>query len=336
LHEPPPHIRVSIGSAAILGLDLAFISEKPTTIYLQTFQNQRCIANCKFCAQARNADSKIDKIARALYPAYPLEKVIEKIGNAYRSGKVKRVCIQTMNYTGMFDDLISIIKSLKRNSDIPISASVHPLTKSQFRVLKNAEIKNIVIPLDACTEQLFDEIKGKKVQGPYSWKKHWNALKDATEIFGKNNVGTHLIVGLGETEREAALAIQKLLDIGVYCGLFAFTPIHGTPMEENPPPNIVSYRLIQLTRYLMSKGYIRFENMKFDENERITDLGIDRTIVVTIVNSGAPFETSGCENCNRPFATEAPKGEIYNYPRKLRRNEIRKVKFQLSARINLH
>ena len=52
-------------------------------------------------------------------------------------------------------------------------------------------------------------------------------LSEALEVFGKGNVSTHIIVGLGETEKEAAQVIQRCVDMGVLPALFAFTPIRG-------------------------------------------------------------------------------------------------------------
>jgi len=43
------------------------------------------------------------------------------------------------------------------------------------------------------------------------------------------------------------------------------------------------------------------------------------------VAGGAPFQTSGCPGCNRPFYNETPIGPIYNYPRRLSEVEVEKA-----------
>ncbi|HUT17269.1 MAG TPA: radical SAM protein, partial [Acidobacteriota bacterium] len=48
-----------------------------------------------------------------------------------------------------------------------------------------------------------------------------------------------------------------------------------------------------------------------------------------IVETGKPFLTSGCPDCNRPFYNEKPSGPIYNYPRNIRLEEIEAIKRQL-------
>jgi biotin synthase len=70
--------------------------------------------------------------------------------------------------------------------------------------------------------------------------------------------------------------------------------------------------------------------MSFDGNGRIVDFGVSRTMIVNIVESGEPFLTSGCPNCNRPFYNEKPGGPIYNYPRSLRPEELAAIKSDLN------
>jgi len=154
-------------------------------------------------------------------------------------------------------------------------------------------------------------------------------LSEAIVVFGKGNVSTHVIVGLGETEKEAAQIIQKCVDMGVLPALFAFTPIRGTALETNPPPPLESYRRVQLARYLMVKGSSRFEDMSFDDEGKITSFGLASQASKPIIEGGTPFRTSGCPDCNRPFYNEKPSGPIYNYPRKPSHKEIEKIKKQL-------
>jgi len=112
--------------------------------------------------------------------------------------------------------------------------------------------------------------------------------------------------------------------------IFAFTPVRGTALETKPQPPIEKYRRIQLARYLIVKKYARSKNMHFDSTGRLTDYGIKKETLTYIVETGKPFLTSGCPNCNRPFYNEKPSGPIYNYPRNIRNEEISAIKQQLS------
>jgi biotin synthase len=190
-------------------------------------------------------------------------------------------------------------------------------------------VDRIGIALDAATEKLFDSVKGSAAQGPYKWQDELTLLRVAVGVFGEGNVSTHLMIGLGENEKEAAELVQKCVDMGVCPALFAFTPVRGTQLASTPQPSIEGYRRIQLARYLIVNGLARVEEMLFAGDGRIMDFGIETPVLLRAVDSGKPFQTSGCPDCNRPFYNEKPSGPIFNYPSSLNSKEIVEAKQQL-------
>ncbi|MCJ7714641.1 radical SAM protein, partial [Candidatus Bathyarchaeota archaeon] len=58
----------------------------------------------------------------------------------------------------------------------------------------------------------------------------------------------------------------------------------------------------------------------------LVSYGTDKSILCKIVESGAPFRTSGCPDCNRPFYNERPSGPLFNFPRSLKEIEIVQIK----------
>ena len=328
--DVPEKIRVSVGSAIVLGLLKGKLDAPPTTVYMLTYREGKCLANCGFCPQARTSSSRADMLARVTWPPFPTKQVTEKIASSAEKGKVKRVCIQALNYPTVHKDLTNLTKLIHSNSNVPISLSCPPFAKAQFKELAEAGADRISIALDAATEQLFNKVKGTQTKSPYQWKQQHQALKEALEVFGKNRVYTHLIVGLGETEKEIVESIQQCMDSGIYPSLFAFTPIQGTTLENMPQPSLKAYRRIQLARHLIIHGKTRIQNMKFDNKQQITDFGIIKTRLHQVIQEGTPFCTSGCPECNRPYYNERPGGPIYNYPRQPLPNEINEIMKQLN------
>jgi len=328
--DMPDKIRVSVGSAIVLELLKGKLDAPPTTIYMLTYRDEKCLANCLFCPQARTSTSRADMLARVTWPRFPTKQVIERIESAAEKGTVKRVCIQALNYPVVHKDLINLTKLIHSRSNVPISLSCPPFTKSQFKELAEAGADRVSIALDAATEQLFNKVKGAETQSPYQWKQQHQALKEAVEVFGKNQVYTHLIVGLGETEKQIVETIQQCTEQGIIPSLFAFTPITGTTLENMPQPPIETYRRVQLARHLIIHKKTRFENMKFDTQERITDYGIPKTMLHQTIQEGTAFCTSGCPECNRPYYNERPSGPIYNYPRQPLPHEINQIARQLN------
>jgi biotin synthase len=207
--------------------------------------------------------------------------------------------------------------------------SCQPFTENQIRQLAEAGIDRIGIPLDLPTETLFKKIKGSITGSKYTWKTHLSALKAAVKHLGKGSVSTHFIVGLGETDYELLQTIQQMLDIGVYPSLFAFTPIPGTPLSTRSQPPISRYRRLQVAHYLLINGKTRLTHFTFNSNECLTSFGIDSTNVTAVIQSGIPFQTSGCPGCNRPYYNERPGGILYNFPRKPNMHEIIKIEKQV-------
>lgn len=321
----PKIIRVSIGSAIVLGLVQGSMDALPTTVYLLTYRNGKCTANCGFCPQAKSSQSRADMLSRVTWPSSPTLRVVNGIENTVKQNKIKRVCIQALNYPTVFDDLLAIVSRIRSRCTVSISVSCQPINNETMQKLKEAGVERIGIPLDAATEEIFDKIKGKHVKGPYIWQKQFTLLEKAVKVFGENMVSTHLIVGLGETEEDMVKIIQHCLDIGVYPGLFAFTPIVGTALEFSSPPPLDAYRRLQLARHLIIHEKTRYENMHFDKDKRIVDFGVSKETLYETIKSGIPFLTSGCPSCNRPYYNEKPGGPLFNYPRMPVEEEIEEI-----------
>jgi len=325
----PEKIRVSIGSAIVLGLTKGIMDAEPTTTYMLTYRPEKCSANCGFCPQARMSKSRADMLSRVTWPPFPTEQVIPRIGYAAKTGSPKRVCIQALNYPTVFDDILNLTTEILSRVNVPISVSCQPLNREKMEKLREAGIDRISIPLDAATEEIFDKVKGQLAGGPYVWKKQREALEEAVQVLGRGYASTHLIVGLGEEEREMVHTIQWCINSGVYPGLFSFTPIPGTALENHPQPPLSCYRRIQIAHYLITHGKTRYEKMGFCEDGCIVDFGVSKELFQRVVRTGSPFVTSGCPNCNRPYYNERPGGPIYNYPRQPSQEEIAGIEKQI-------
>ena len=329
MSETTDKVRVSLGTAIVLGLIRSKLDAWPTTAYLMTYVSSRCNANCAFCPQARESTADLDQLSRVVWPIYSTADVIEGLSKAVQEKKIHRVCIQSLNFPNFYQTLASLVKEIRTSVKVPISLSCQPINVEQMVKLKELGAKRIGIPLDAATEQIFNKIKGKEV-GPYSWNRTFELLAEAVKIFGKGKVSTHIIIGLGESEKDVAQLIQRLVDSNILPGLFSFTPIKGTALENRAQPSITVYRRIQLIRWLLVNHRTRVEQMEFSIKGTLLDFGVASEEINAIIDSGDPFRTSGCPQCNRPFYNESPRGPFYNYPAKLKKEDIITVKKELN------
>jgi lipoyl synthase len=327
--ELPQQVRVSLGTAMVLGLLEGKIDVVPTTAYLMTYRAGKCSANCGFCPQARSSKSNAEMLSRVSWPTFPTSLLLTALQNSVESGKIKRVCIQALNYPEVFVHLEALVKEVKKRSAVAVSVSCQPQTKGNLELLASAGVDRLGIALDAATQEVFDKVKGADAGASYRWNDEFRQLADAVTIFGRGNVSTHVIVGLGETEQQAVAVIQRCVDMTVLPALFAFTPVRGTALEGHAPPKLASYRRIQLARFLIVNGEASYDNMQFDGAGGIIGFGVTKEALNVAIDSGLPFQTSGCPDCNRPFYNEKPSGPFHNYPKKLGKKETEKVKKEL-------
>jgi biotin synthase-related radical SAM superfamily protein len=315
------NVRLSLGTAIQTGLVEGEPDPFFTTAFLMTYLEGRCSANCAFCPQARDSTSSSDRLSRISWPELEFKSFLRRVPQVT---SLQRLCIQSLRYPEVVDDVGSMITQLRRICDIPLSVCIHPISKDEMTKLREAGATSIGIAIDACTPALFNRVKGAGRGSPYRWAVHMTALRTALKVFGKGNVTTHLIVGLGETEPEAAGFLLGMKDAGVSVGLFAFTSIRGTTMEGMSSPELSSYRRLQVLRYLLAADRIRRDQVHYSESGQL-ELNMSHDDLKEFLSTGEAFRTSGCHGCNRPYYNERPRGTIYNYARPLNKSEVREA-----------
>jgi len=299
-------INVSIGTAALLGLADVWMEVAPTTAYLML--GGRCLMNCTFCAQARESRASALNLSRVTWPEYPLDMVVERLGEAAERGDTRRACLQVTVTRTSFERSLELLRAVKAVSQVPFDVAILPQDLAQVRQLVEAGADHIGFGLDAACERVFRQVKGG------NWARSLALIEETARTF-PNHAALHLIVGLGETEKEMVDRIQWAHDLGAAVGLFAFTPVRGTHLADRPPPSLASYRRVQAARWLIVHGLTQAREMAFDDTGQILRLD------ASLPTGGEPFETSGCPDCNRPFYNEQPGGPLYNYPRALTAEE---------------
>ena len=336
--ESPEYLRVSLSSAMWLDLKkgLFWRNAKSPCVNLLVTYDEGCYANCAYCGLARARAGAWTKksFIHVGWEKYLTLEILRRV--AEREDRVKRVCISMITNKRCIGDAIEILREFRKCSPVKLSvlASSSIIGKSDMKAMKEAGADKIGIAVDAATPQIFDRLRGKSVSGPHSWELYWQRIAEAVAIFGKGNVGVHLISGLGETEREMCATLQRVRDCGAETHLFSFLAEPNSAMEDVPQPEIGHYRRMQLARYMIDSGVSKYSDFSFSSSGRVEDFGISRERLDEVIDSGAPFETSGCKGsdgevaCNRPYAnTIIP--EIRNFPFKPTPDDIEKIRTEL-------
>lgn len=319
----PEYVKTSLAGVMTLGMmDGLFHREAQLTcLNLLLTYEEGCSANCAYCGLARSR-SKDKTFIRVPWSAYPLQDLLDRVRT--HPHDLRRACVSMVTHGRALEDLCQVARAVRHGTDLPVSALLTPSTSPSddqwLAKVREAGVDRIGIAVDASTKELFEQHRGAGVRGPHKWEDYWRAVVEGVRFFGPGMVGIHLIVGIGETERQAVTAIQRAQDLGAATHLFSFFPERGTNMEHQAQPQMGNYRRVQLARFLINEGLGGLERMTFNADGQVVDFGLPAEQLETIISSGTPFMTSGCPGadgavaCNRPFGNERPSQPMRNFP----------------------
>lgn len=320
----PEHVRVSIAAAMSLGLRPGRFFRGATCDCVNLLETYPagCYANCTYCGLARERPglAQDNTFIRVGWPVFPTDLVAEAVkGHEERVG---RVCVAMVHDKRAYPDLLDITRGIRRKSDVPISALVTAtlLDAEKLARIRDAGADIVGIGLDAASEEVFFRTRGRGARGPHSWTHHWQIARAARRIFGPWKVNCHVMVGLGETDRDLVDLFYQLKAEEIAAYLFAFNPEPGTAMAEVPRAPITRWRRIQLTKHLIEQRNLPRDAIEFDEAGRLARVRAPRALIDACVRAGAAFMTNGCPDrngrlaCNRPFGSYRPGEEFRDYP----------------------
>jgi radical SAM protein (TIGR04043 family) len=130
--------------------------------------------------------------------------------------------------TGM---IASVVSHLKDCFDIPIHVQLTPPQKEQIEVLYNAGADTIGLHVESFDRKVLKQVCPAKFGFDYP-----EALKNAVDIFGVNQVSSFVLGGLGEDPVTLDVGFEKLASLGVIPFLVPFRPLPGAALQDRQPP----------------------------------------------------------------------------------------------------
>jgi biotin synthase len=342
-NESPQFVKLSLASA--MTLDLApgkfFRGATNPCINLLLTYEEGCSANCSYCGLARERAGKYtDKsFINVSWPIHPLDILIQRMQE--RRSRLKRVCLSMITNSRTRKDSVEVIERLHPSLDLPLSVLISPTVSNEGHLiaLKQAGADRIGVAIDCATEELFEQHRGRLVNGPHRWAHYWKMIDTTARMFGPQNVGIHLMVGLGETEAELVNMMRRIKAFGGQTHLFSFFAEQGSAMDTVAQPPVSKYRRMQLARHIIEKFDKADAKFQFDSEGQLIDFGLDGATLESILAGGEAFMTSGCPGrdgkvaCNRPFGN-CLLPEIRNYPFRLDEEDLHLVRTQLGGCIS--
>ena len=344
----PEYVQMSTAAAITLGIMPGKMHRCACTRCLNLLLTypEGCRANCAYCGLARHREADRDyadrNFIRVDWPAVPMAQVADIVAQQGENTPFHRMCISMITHPHSDEDTVTVLKTWTDRVDpaaVPISILSNPTTMTcdDVKLLHEMGSDIFTVALDAATPEIFDRTRGKGVQSPHSWKKYWEILLDAREIFGPQKFGAHIIVGMGETEHDVLALVQRLVDLGGHSHMFCFFPERGSLMDHLPATPRDQWSRVQLGRYLIDYCGQRVDNMTFDDQGRVINFGLPQGEIDAVIDSGIAFRTSGCPGkfaddisaCDRPYG-DSPPSNIASYPFQPGPSDLRLIRHQLN------
>ncbi len=351
--QSPEYVQLSTAAAITLGITSGRMYRCRCTHCLNLLLTypEGCRANCAYCGLARHRETARDyadrNFIRVDWPAVPMDEIVDIVASDVDHSPFHRMCISMITHPRSDDDTVTVLKNWTDRidpNDIPVSILSNPTTMGRADVarLRDLGADIFTVALDAATPEIFDQTRGKGMQSPHKWKKYWEVLLDARDIFGPEKFGAHIIVGMGETEAEVLELVQKLVDLGGHSHMFCFFPERGSLMDHLPATPRDQWRRVQLARYLIDYRGVNVRDMKFDDQGSLVAYGISEAELGDIVDEGIAFRTSGCPGterddvsaCDRPYG-DSPPSNIASFPFQPKKKDLEKIRRQLDIPVAL-
>jgi radical SAM protein (TIGR04043 family) len=204
-----------------------------TTVLQTCMRYRNSDTVCQFCAIEKSLEA--DRTIARKTPA----QLAEVAAAAVQLDGVKHL-VMTSGTPNTSDRgaayLAECSQAIKQRVDLPIQAQCEPPDDfGWFQKLKDAGVDSLGMHLEAITPSVRAKIMPGKAEVPVEY--YFQAFVAAVEVFGRGQVSTYLLAGLGDSLEELVAGCDRLIQIGVYPFVVPFVPITGTPLEHHSAPS---------------------------------------------------------------------------------------------------
>ncbi len=230
-----------------------------TTLLQTCVRYGRRETSCQFCAIGQSLASK-----STIAEKTP-EQIAEVAEAAVSLDRVKHVVLTTG--TPRTEDrgariLSDAARALKARVDVPVQGQCEPPADlTWLDRMAEAGVDTLGMHLEAVTDSVRRRIMPGKAEVPVST--YMEAFRYAVGVFGRGQVSTYILAGLGDTHHAIVEVCRELVGMGVYPFVVPFVPIAGTPLEDHPGPAPVFLdRLLGDVSRLLSEARMRSDDIK--------------------------------------------------------------------------
>jgi len=204
-----------------------------TTVLQSCIRYQSRTKTCQFCAIGqslaagrtveRKTPRQLAEVAKAAVELDDVKHMVMTTGTPRGADRGAQILCESAS-------------AVKGAVYLPIQAQCEPPDRHEwFARMKASGVDALGMHLEVVTPELRLRIMPGKAEVPV--ERYFSAYEAAVPVFGRGQVSTYILAGLGDTT-EAILEISaRLVALGVYPFVVPFVPISGTPLESHPTPS---------------------------------------------------------------------------------------------------
>lgn len=208
-----------------------------TTILQTCIRYESRRKTCKFCAIgqslaagrtiAHKTPEQLTEVARAAVLLDGVRHMVMTTGTPPGSDRGAAV---------LAESAFAIKAALPPSRALPIQGQCEPPDDDAwFQRMADAGIDTLGMHLEVITPELREKLMPGKAGVPVS--RYLSAFEAAVKVFGRGQVSTYVLAGLGDSRETILSTSERLLQLGVYPFVVPFVPITGTPLEDHPAPD---------------------------------------------------------------------------------------------------
>jgi radical SAM protein (TIGR04043 family) len=202
-----------------------------TTVYQDClyWNSDACCTFCGIGFSLKNNTTVLEKAPEELAMVAVQAKLLDKVSHVTLTTGMRICEKETISH------LSRCVKAMKQKSDLPVHVQICPPSDINcIDNLKNAGADTIGIHIESFDKNVLRRVAPSKAgQDLEFFTKAWS---HAVSVFGKNQVSSFIIAGLGEDPASIRTGAELLCEIGVFPYLLPFRPIPDTPLETSKPP----------------------------------------------------------------------------------------------------
>lgn len=209
-----------------------------TTVLQTCIRYQDKATTCQFCAIgqslkadktiARKTPAQLAEVARAAVELDGVKHMVLTTGTPNLTDRGARVLCESA-------------AGIKGAVDLPIQGQCEPPDDfGWFARMRDAGVDALGMHLEAVEPAVRARIMPGKASVTIG--QYFDAFAAAVEVFGRGQVSTYILAGLGDSAKAIVDTCGRLIETGVYPFVVPFVPISGTALEDRPAPTAAFMR----------------------------------------------------------------------------------------------